>query len=126
MKETLFVILDIDGKEVISRIEQGTDVFIADNPELFKHYWDNRKNIIEIVHSHPESFKDFSSTDRGTMERLEKHVFEENQDVWFSIVTPDFYLGYSVKDKSEVELNPEAVWWLPYLRLLTNYFRGEI
>jgi len=109
MREVCFILVE----DKILRVYFGSATKIPDLHERWEIIWQYRKEITEIVHSHPGEFLDFSHEDLTTMEAVEAGT---GKLFTWSIITKKKFL--SRKGGTDVHRR-DTPWWLELMRKLS-------
>lgn len=109
MREVCFLLV----QDKILRVYFGSATSIPDERERWEAIWEHRREITEIVHSHPGGFLDFSREDLTTMEAIEAGTGEA---FTWSIVTKT---GLLSRKQGKDHVREDAPWWLTLLRQLS-------
>ena len=109
MREVCFLLV---GDKIL-RVYFGSASRIPDERERWETIWEHRNEIIEIAHSHPGEFLDFSHEDLTTMEAVEAGT---GKIFTWSIVTKS---GFLSRKSGKDLLREDSPWWLDLIRRLS-------
>jgi hypothetical protein len=109
MREVCFLLVH----DKVLRVYFGSATSIPDERGRWETIWEHRREITEIVHSHPGEFLDFSQEDLTTMEAIEAGT---GKTFTWSIVTKARLLS---RTHGKDHVRDDSPWWLDLLRRLS-------